>query len=66
MVKLMILQSPKDVEFLYSQEISNGKTLRKDTDRLDQFLYSQEISNGKTGSPRMAPNICVFVLSRNQ
>ena len=34
--------------FLYSQEISNGKTQGLYNRRLAEFLYSQEISNGKT------------------
>ena len=36
------------IEFLYSQEISNGKTLVTIGARSGVFLYSQEISNGKT------------------
>ncbi|OJG18995.1 hypothetical protein RU97_GL001613 [Enterococcus canis] len=34
--------------FLYSQEISNGKTKKRFFIISIGFLYSQEISNGKT------------------
>ena len=34
--------------FLYSQEISNGKTESMEGLKIKSFLYSQEISNGKT------------------
>lgn len=36
------------LRFLYSQEISNGKTLARFDSSTYSFLYSQEISNKNT------------------
>ena len=46
-----------DVVFLYSQEISNGKTVFPAGPRLHRFLYSQEISNGKTATDKTLKTI---------
>ena len=36
--------------FLYSQDLSNRKTLQVELSELESFLYSQDLSNRKTES----------------
>ncbi len=43
------------MEFLYSQDLSNRKTVQLKRHLFHQFLYSQDLSNRKTESPRIKP-----------